>query len=142
MRSKKFTKLGCIGLFCLTLLLILIFAVWAWFGAAVLDDAIFVKHPPRAILRENLSGSRKEQSSQFTARLHQRFPTGTPESDLDQELRREGFLVSDKGELGFQRKAHRTDQNPACRDDASVYWSSNNEKQIIAIKGTVYWTCL
>jgi hypothetical protein len=79
----------------------------------------------------------------FNELLHQRFPIGSPEAELAQKLRLEGFTPqagpgATQQELIFQRMGGSHD---ICRRDAGVTWSSDAAGQLTAISGYYIVQC-
>ena len=79
----------------------------------------------------------------FNELLQQRFPIGSPEAELAQKLRAEGFTSKSgpsarQQELVFQRMGGSHD---ICRRDAGVTWSSDAAGQLTAISGYYIVRC-
>ena len=121
---------------------------WAFrIGAAILIAAISIVctllyvaiHPkPGAPLTAGLQGKWADMSAQFNRRVQQRFPVGSPEQAMTDELRREGFVRED---WAYQVRnsqgavAIRYEPNFVCNQGAIVSWRADPEGHITSIHG-------
>jgi hypothetical protein len=82
------------------------------------------------------------QNTAFRARLAQRFPIGSPASALTTQLREQGFVQVDWGEMadGARAAEWRRSGFP-CLTDARVTWSTGPDNRIRTIDGLYGYAC-
>lgn len=97
--------------------------------------------PPLPALLEGLGDSRESSSQQtFVQRLRERFPPGSKEDDLVQELRKQGFQLKTEGrkEATFDRAAGLQD---ICRRGGNIHWSADESGKLSDVSGGYYIHC-
>ncbi len=100
--------------------------------------------PPLPALLEGLGDSREASSQQtFVQRLRERFPPGSKEDDLVQELRKQGFQLKTEGrapqkEASFDRAAGLQD---ICRRGGNIHWSADESGKLSDVSGGYYVHC-
>jgi hypothetical protein len=114
-------------------------------GAAVLGAAISVvsnliyiavRPTPQVALTANLSGAWDTVSAEFDRRIKSRFPVGSAEAEMGNELRREGFSREDwTSSVSSEHEAVRREDNWVCRQAAHVYWHADADGHVTAIEG-------
>ncbi|QDG93764.1 hypothetical protein NIBR502774_14255 (plasmid) [Rhizobium sp. NIBRBAC000502774] len=95
---------------------------------------LWVAAKPEAPLTSGLSGNWTEASSQFDARVRDRFGAGTPIPDLINGLKSEGFepmWLEAEGEYGAERK----DGGVVCNSAARIYWIVGKNDTLSSIRG-------
>lgn len=82
------------------------------------------------------------QNAAFKARLAQHFPIGSPASALTNQLREQGFVQVDWGEMadGGHAAEWRRPSFP-CLTDARVTWSTGPDNRIKTIDGLYGYAC-
>jgi len=82
------------------------------------------------------SGTWEVVSERFDSRVKRAFPIGSSEDQMIQELRRQGFSLTDEGEAsGQENEAVRREDNWVCNIGARVYWRADAGGELIAIRG-------
>ncbi len=109
--------------------------LWIWGEAWTVAPAPLTDGLPREIAA---------QSSAFDARVKARFPIGTPMADVGLELAREKFVRQDWIPLmNGEHYAQRYDGGaPICNLVAWIYWKSDENYRLTAIRGLYTATCL
>jgi hypothetical protein len=91
------------------------------------------QHP--SSLTAGLHGTWAAATEEFSSRLNRRFPPGTPQTSLFQDLSREGFSPGWSNVQGEENRAYRDESTWVCRIEATVRWRSNEAGQVISISG-------
>jgi hypothetical protein len=84
-----------------------------------------------------LRGSWHSVSSEFNARVKKRFPVGSSEADMAEELRREGFLRNDWSYVNApaaEAEAMRREDGFPCNQAAYVYWRADISGKLTGIR--------
>jgi hypothetical protein len=94
-------------------------------------------------LLANLDGvGSSGQNAAFKARLAQRFPIGSPASALTAQLREQGFVQIDWGEMaGGVHAASWSRSGFPCLTDARVTWATGPDNRIRTIDGLYGYAC-
>lgn len=94
------------------------------------------KPPPPTSLTVNLSGSRRDVSSEFDRRVKARFPIGSTVSEMGASLHRQGFSRQDwSSSVEREHVAIRREDNFVCKQIAYVYWHDDGENHLTSIRG-------
>ncbi len=101
---------------------------------------LFGGAPAMPELLQNVGDTRKDADQQaFAEKLRQRFPLGSAEADLSQELRRQGFVIrAAQREATYDRAAGLRD---LCRRGGNVRWSADAAGTLTALTGGFYVYC-
>jgi hypothetical protein len=121
-----------------------------WIGSAILVALTLLlsgcaSPPPIA---RGLPSAFAEARPVFDQRVRDRFPVGSAEADLQQELHRQGFTVSKTGGeraphylVAYEFAASRSEGTLACKLTWTIYWSAEAGK-IANVAGDYGATCL
>ena len=109
--------------------------LWGWADAWAVKPVLLTRELPMQIV---------EKSPAFDCRVKARFPLGTQMTDVGNELAREGFVRQDWAPLRTgEHYAKRYDGGaPVCDLEAWVYWLSDENDRLTAIRGIYQSTCL
>ncbi len=109
-----------------------------WKLAAV---ALVPTPPP---LLQGLDSAKTAPSKEFDKRIQERFPIGTPVTELTEELRRQGFSPVANGAPARDgyRSMSRPVEVPLCNVTASVGWTADEADRVATLAGTVWFVCL
>ncbi|MDB5704850.1 MAG: hypothetical protein JWN66_1966 [Sphingomonas bacterium] len=99
---------------------------------------------PQPFLVRDLPGSGADaQNEGFRKRLKHRFPIGSSEADLAQELQTDGFVQTDwGGATGSPHQAQWRREGFPCMTDARVTWTADGQRRITGIDGLYGYICL
>jgi len=114
-------------------------------GAAISSISILgtlayvaVQPKPSVPLTTDLHGEWATVSREFNRRVTSRFPVGSSEHKMTDELRREGFSRDDwnyANAKGDEAKAMRRKDGFPCAQAAYVYWRADGMGRLTAVKG-------
>jgi hypothetical protein len=95
----------------------------------------FDDRPPSPLV-SGLSDEWSAADAEFARRLRSRFPIGSSEAAMTEELRRQGFIRQDwTSGATMEREAMRQESSFPCRVRARVYWRATQHGQLTAIRG-------
>jgi hypothetical protein len=100
--------------------------------------------PALPALLQGLTDTRNPAAQEaFVQRLRARFPVGSPETELVEELRKEGFRLKvdaqpPQREASYDRAAGLQD---VCRRGGNVRWSADEVGKLTDISGGFYVYC-
>lgn len=114
------------------LLIALFLSLVALAGMAWLDNW-FLPYPP---LIKDIKGNITAMNQEFSRRLNEKFPSGTQEGILVQELTSEGFAFEPPARAVF------VDRQLVCHFVWTVLWDTNSDTKLSHIEGTFQPACL
>jgi hypothetical protein len=123
----------------LALVLLLLAGAFVW-----LDRQFKPPNPPDTALPQlvrDLSGQTAEIEPEFQRRVHARFPDGVAASQLAEDLRRDGFHLSDDRKKGL-KTAVLEQHNIVCVNDWIIYWAADGQGRARSIGAHFHPSCL
>jgi hypothetical protein len=91
---------------------------------------------PPSPLTAGLGGEWTAADAEFRRRLASRFPLGSSEAAMADELRRQGFIRQDwTSSPANEHDAMRQESSFPCRVTAQVYWRATEQGRLTAIRG-------
>ncbi|WP_458436876.1 hypothetical protein [Methylorubrum extorquens] len=118
-----------------------IFVILALFGGPWLALWHASKPSPASLppLAEGLPPSFQEADQAFSARILSKFPVGSPEANLIQTLKAQGFQRRDNGKV---RGSSFLQQALPCKLMWDIDWSANEGGEITHIEARYHGVCL
>jgi hypothetical protein len=99
---------------------------------------VAVQPKPSVPLTADLHGEWAAVSREFNRRVTNRFPVGSSETHMTDELQREGFSRDDwsyANVKGGEAKAMRREDGIPCAQAAYVFWRADATGRLTAIRG-------
>ncbi len=96
------------------------------------------KLSPRSVpLTVGMTGDWTTVTKRFDARVRQRFPIGSSESDMGNALSQQGFSQVDwGGATGTEHEAVRREDNFVCRVAARIHWRATADGRLTSVRGS------
>ena len=108
-----------------------------WLGGGL--SGTFTRHPPPPLLRTP-QGTSYAADSVIQKRLAQLAPTGSPEADLLEHLRNEGFRRDWEPFSSRERSAYYDDRfkdpNLICGSMTTIWWTVDAEDRILSVRSS------